>query len=196
MARLLIVEDHPLFAEGLVRAARELRPDWQLELATTGREALSKVTDEEFAAAIVDVVLPDMTGFDLALETAHLAPDLPLLFISGRDEPALQVRARSAGARGFISKVESMSQIARKIDLVLVGSAAFEPGGCEIPALTARQTEILALLAAGHSNKEIRYRLGIAERTVRAHLTELFHHLGVHSRMQAVIRARELGLVS
>jgi DNA-binding NarL/FixJ family response regulator len=64
-----------------------------------------------------------------------------------------------------------------------------------LPALTARQAEILDLLAEGHGNKEIRYRLGIAERTVRAHLTELFQLLGVHGRMPAVIRARELGLI-
>jgi DNA-binding NarL/FixJ family response regulator len=62
--------------------------------------------------------------------------------------------------------------------------------------LTTRQAEVLGLLAEGHANKEIRYRLGIAERTVRAHLTELFQVLGVNSRMQAVIRGRELGLIA
>jgi DNA-binding NarL/FixJ family response regulator len=61
--------------------------------------------------------------------------------------------------------------------------------------LTARQIEVLMLLADGHSNKEIRHRLNIAERTVRAHLTELFQLLGAHSRMQALLRARELGLI-
>ena len=65
-----------------------------------------------------------------------------------------------------------------------------------MPVLTGRQTELLMLLAEGHGNKEMRHRMNIAERTVRAHLTELFHLLGAHSRMQAVVRARELGLIS
>ena len=64
-----------------------------------------------------------------------------------------------------------------------------------MPVLSVRQAEVLGLLAEGHANKEIRHRLAIAERTVRAHLTELFHLLGANSRMQAVIRARELGLI-
>ncbi len=65
-----------------------------------------------------------------------------------------------------------------------------------MPSLTSRQAEVLELLAEGCSNKEMRHRLGIAERTVRAHLTELFHLLGASSRMQAVIRGRELGLIT
>jgi len=65
-----------------------------------------------------------------------------------------------------------------------------------MPVLTARQAEVLALLAEGDANKEIRHRLSIAERTVRAHLTELFQLLGASSRMQAVIRGRKLGLIA
>ena len=83
-----------------------------------------------------------------------------------------------------------------RIDRVLDGGFAFDAAPVAVPDLTDRQRDILALVAAGHSNKEIRYRLGIAERTVRAHLTELFHSLGVGSRMQAVVRARELGMIA
>ena len=64
-----------------------------------------------------------------------------------------------------------------------------------LPELTPRQADVLKLLTEGHGNKEIRHRLGIAERTVRAHLTDLFELLGVHSRTQAIIRARELGMI-
>ena len=82
------------------------------------------------------------------------------------------------------------------IDSVLRGDKIFNTGDPgNLPALTPRQIELLMLLAEGHGNKEIRHRLNIAERTVRAHLTELFQLLGAHSRMQALIRARELGLV-
>ena len=75
------------------------------------------------------------------------------------------------------------------------GGTHFDKADDQTITLTARQAEVLALLGQGHSNKEIRHRLDIAERTVRSHLTEIFQVLGVSSRMQAVIRARELGLI-
>ena len=83
------------------------------------------------------------------------------------------------------------------IDAVLSGRTMFatDPLAHPFPALTPRQAEVLMLLTEGHGNKEIRHRLDIAERTVRAHMTDLFELLGVHSRTQAIIRARELGLV-
>jgi DNA-binding NarL/FixJ family response regulator len=107
------------------------------------------------------------------------------------------VRARAAGAAGFIAKTNLPETIIGMVEIVLQGGVAF--GACArpgtIPVITPRQAEVLALLAEGHANKEIRHRLGIAERTVRAHLTELFHLLGANSRMQAVIRGREFGLI-
>jgi DNA-binding NarL/FixJ family response regulator len=109
----------------------------------------------------------------------------------------VRIRAQAAGARAFITKTARPDTIAETIDAVLKGDVVFRAGegARDLPVLTARQFEVLTLLAAGHGNKEIRHRLNIAERTVRAHLTELFQLLGAHSRMQAVIRARELGLI-
>jgi DNA-binding NarL/FixJ family response regulator len=89
--------------------------------------------------------------------------------------------------------------IVKTIDDVLRGETALEQrpnSNSRMPSLSRRQAEILELLSEGHGNKEIRHRLGIAERTVRAHLTDLFQLLDAHSRMQAVIRARELGLIA
>jgi DNA-binding NarL/FixJ family response regulator len=96
------------------------------------------------------------------------------------------------------TKTAAPETIVGTIDTVLNGGTVFDAGAGngELPVLSERQTEVLMLLAAGHGNKEIRHRLNIAERTVRAHLTELFQVLGAHSRMQAVIRARELGLIA
>ncbi|MDB5670710.1 MAG: two component transcriptional regulator, LuxR family, partial [Alphaproteobacteria bacterium] len=105
----------------------------------------------------------------------------------------------NCGVRGFIAKTMPPEAIARSIDQVHAGGTSFDEvraSRTELPGLTARQAEILELLAEGHGNKEIRHRLGIAERTVRAHLTELFQLLDAHSRMQALIRAREMGLIA
>lgn len=195
MANILLVDDHPLFRDGFAHMVRVMRPAWILHFAESAAQALAVQTRMPLDLVIVDVGLPGDDGFDLVQAIAARAPTLPQIMISGREDAAVQMRARTGGARSFIAKTTPPEDIARTIDAVLAGFTRFEAVG-DIPVLTARQTEILMLLAAGHGNKEIRHRLNIAERTVRAHLTDLFQLLGASSRMQALIRARELGLIA
>ena len=197
-AGILIVDDHPLFAAGFVHMARRLRPGWRLDMAATAAQALSRLHQCAAQLALVDIGLPDDDGFGLLGNIAQGWPGLPVVLISGREDAAVRVRARASGAAGFIAKTSAPEQIVGQLDQVLAGGLAFcdHAGAAEMPCLTTRQAEVLALLAEGCSNKEMRHRLGIAERTVRAHLTELFQLLGANSRMQAVIRGRDLGLVT
>jgi DNA-binding NarL/FixJ family response regulator len=199
LASILVVDDHPLFQEGLAHMVRRMRPDWTLVFADGAAQALANLPGGQFDLAIIDIVLPDDDGFNLSRIIAARFPELPQILISGRSDAAVVVRARSCGVRGFIAKTMPPEAIAGAIGTVLDGGTAFDasrPCRNEIPGLTTRQAEILELLAEGHGNKEIRHRLGIAERTVRAHLTELFQLLEAHSRTQALIRARELGLIA
>lgn len=193
--KLLIVEDHPLFRSGMAHMAEHLRPDWELAFAGSAAETLSALMQARPDAVVVDVGLPDEDGLSLTRAIAQRWPGLPVLLISARDMPAMATLAERSGAHGFVGKGEPPDAIAEAIDGVLLGRRRFEPGDPAVPSLTARQGEVLKLLEAGCSNKEMRHRLGIAERTVRAHLTELFTLLQVHSRTQALIRARELGLL-
>ena len=195
-ASILIVDDHPLFSTGFAAMARVLRPGWILRTAAAAAEAHSLLRRQLPDLALVDVGLPGDDGFALLQTIAEAWPNLPAVLISGRDDAAVRVRARASGAAGFIAKTADPETIVSMLDTVLQGGLAFADGVAGMPALTSRQAEVLELLAEGCPNKEIRHRLGIAERTVRAHLTELFHLLGVNSRMQAVIRGRELGLVA
>ncbi len=197
-ATILIVDDHPLFSDGFAHMARTLRPHWTLHSAASCALAVQALQTVDAELAIVDIALPDGDGFALLERLAAASPGLKVLLISGRDDTAIRIRARAAGAAGFIAKTETPLAIVAAIEAVLLGGQAHaaQSGDNTIPTLTPRQAEVLALLAEGHANKEIRYRLGIAERTVRAHLTELFHLLGANSRMQAVIRGRELGLIT
>jgi DNA-binding NarL/FixJ family response regulator len=194
---LLLVDDHPLFVEGFQAMVERLRPDWRLETAAAGETALARITERAPDLVVLDVFLPDVDGFDLIHRMKARAPALPVVLVSGRDHAAMGVRARASPADGFVPKTTPPQQFVELIDAALAGRGAWLGGKTPSapPILTPRQAQVLELLAAGHGNKEIRHRLGIAERTVRAHLTEVFQLLGVHGRMPAVIRARELGLI-
>lgn len=196
-ASLLLVDDHPLFREGFAVMVGQARPGWSLATAASAAEACDRLaTGAPFDLAIVDIQLPDQDGLSALAEMARLRPDVARVTISGRDDVAARLRARDAGASGFIDKASDPARILELIDRVLDGGVAFDlPDRPAPPALTARQAEVLGLLAEGCPNKEMRYRLNIAERTVRAHLTELFATLGVHNRVQALLRAREIGLI-
>jgi len=197
-ATVLLVDDHPLFRDGFAGMAAVLRPEWRLGFASSASEALASIEAQVPDLVVIDIVLPGSDGFALAEGISARRPDLPCALISGREDLAARARARICGARGFIAKAAAPEEIVAALDRVLDGDSAFDgaPPASPFPvALSQRQGEVLSLLAEGHSNKEIRHRLDIAERTVRAHLTDLFHILGAHSRMQAVVRARELGLI-
>ena len=198
-ARVLLIDDHPLFVDGFAMMLRHSKPEWTLESTSTTSEALFILRQgTDFDLIIVDVQLPEHDGFETLGLIAEFCPCAPRMMMSGREDGLAQLRARQAGASGFAVKASPPETILATIDSVLAGQPHFAQGHCagdQPPALSPRQTEVMDLLAAGCANKEIRYRLSIAERTVRAHLTEIFNTLGVTSRVQAIIRARELGLI-
>ena len=147
----------------------------------------------------MDLQLPDADGFETIGQMAIIAPAVPRMIISGREDAVAQAKAVRCGASGYLVKTASPETMIALIESVLAGGTGFAgalDAVAQSPSLSPRQMEVLALLSEGCANKEIRYRLGIAERTVRAHLTELFHALGAQSRVQALLRARQLGLIA
>lgn len=194
----LLIDDHPLFRDGFATMLRRHRAGWTLRSANSGAEALGMLeSGERPDVAIIDIQLPDSDGFDAARKIGQIAPMVSRVMISGREDSAARLRSRDCGASGFISKAWAPDRIIEALERVLAGGVAFEaptiPG--EAPAITARQLEVLSLLAEGHSNKAIEQHMNIAPRTVRAHLTEVFHLLGVQGRVQAILEARRLGLI-
>ena len=202
---LLLVDDHPLYHAGLSSVLAALRPNYLLLSASDTAEGLARLeAHPDIDLVLVDIVLPKGDGFDAIAAYGSAFPHVPRVLISGRDDRATFVRASRSGASGFISKAWPVERAVALIERVLAGKPGFEeePGARNANGnargredLTLRQIEVLCLLSQGKSNKEIAHALEIAERTVRAHLTELFHALHVGTRINAVLRAQQLGLV-
>ncbi len=208
MPGVLLVDDHPLFHEGLASAFARLAPDLRIvsaESVQAGLELLRQSPNIELA--LVDLILPTSDGLTALALYAQEFPHIPRVLISGKEDPAIVRRARDAGASGFIHKSMPLDRLLAVLRRVLDGHAYFELGAKPLPEmrvsstgephgeLTLRQLEVLKLLGEGRSNKEISAALAIADRTVRAHLTELFRTLKVASRTQAILAAQRLGLL-
>lgn len=210
MPAILLVDDHPLFHEGLASALARLAPELQIVSAASAEEGLAVLSREpSIDLALIDLILPDDDGLDVLRTYAAAHPQVPRVLISGRDDATVIRGAREAGASGFLSKSLPAGRLIKALRDLLAGDECFltpslvaadgpETQKRSTPelGLTIRQLEVLSLLGEGKPNKEIANVLGIAERTARAHITELFHVLGVSSRTQAVIRAQRLGLLS
>ncbi|HEY4104837.1 MAG TPA: response regulator transcription factor [Polyangiaceae bacterium] len=211
MPRVLLVDDHPLFHEGLSSAFQRLAPELSIVSTDSVDAGLELLKSSAIDLALIDLVLPNSDGLTaLALYAAEF-PHVPRLLISGKDDPVIVRHARDAGASGFLHKSMSLDRLIAALRRVLEGHAYFEtnpepgpgtssgdvapPSGDVQGELTLRQLEVLKLLGEGRSNKEISAALAIADRTVRAHLTELFRTLGVNSRTQAILAAQRLGLL-
>jgi DNA-binding NarL/FixJ family response regulator len=198
MVAALLVDDHPLFRDGFAAMLKHHRRSWTLKGVESAAEAVSLFAGGERPdLVIIDILLPDTDGFHAAQVIGQMAPLVSRVMISGREDGAARLRSRDCGASGFISKTWPPERILEALDTVLKGGVAFDTAldAAAGDLLTARQLEVLTLLADGHSNKAIERKMNIAPRTVRAHLTEIFHLLEVESRVQAILKARQLGLI-
>jgi DNA-binding NarL/FixJ family response regulator len=197
-ANLLLEDDHPLFHAGLRSVLHAQRPQYELLSAADAASVMKLISERgDIDLVLIDIVLPGEDGFAAVARYGREAPTTPIVMISGREDPATLGRVKKSGVSGFIAKSWPPAALIHVIDRVLEGGAAFEPpaAAAEADGLTLRQLEVLALLAQGKSNKDIGRRLGIADRTVRAHLTEVFQTVGATSRVQAVLNAQRMGLV-
>ena len=200
-ANLLLVDDHPLFHAGLRSVLRAQRPAYELMSAGDAAAGLEVIRGRgDIDLVLIDIMLPGDDGFAAVASYGREAPTVPRVLISGREDPVTLGRVRKSGVSGFIAKSWPPAALIHVIDSVLEGGAAFEPprsaaAPMDGDGLTLRQLEVLSLLAQGKSNKDISRRLGIADRTVRAHLTEVFQAVGASSRIQAILNAQRMGLV-
>ena len=214
--KLLVVDDHPLFREGISSALKASGQDFDILQASDAREGLEVAQSTgDLDAVLLDVALPGMNGFVAIREFRLTCPLLPVVIISALDNASNARRAISAGAAAFIPKSAPTSVVVEALREVLAGGVYLPPslaagvsstqserpeflessaGEPEAGALTVRQIEVLTFLCQGKGNKEIASDFGLSEKTVKTHLSAIFKVLRVVNRTQAVLAARKMGL--
>jgi DNA-binding NarL/FixJ family response regulator len=207
--RVVLADDHPVVRAGLAALLTSLPGIEVVGVAATGREAVREVVTSRPDVAVLDLQMPDLDGFAATREIARTAPDVAVLVLTMFEDDDSVFAAMRAGARGYLVKGAEQEEIARAIRAVAAGEAIFGPGVARrmlsffsappatpepFPSLTAREREILDLLAAGLSNSAIGDRLSLAAKTVANNVSTIFTKLAVADRSAAIIQARNAGL--
>ncbi len=205
--RVLIVEDHQVVADGLSALLND-QPDMTVVgSAASVAESVARAEDLKPDVAVVDFRLTDGTGADAGLGIRQVRPDTKLIFLTREDSDAARFAAIEAGASAFIHKSQAASEVVNAIRTVAAGGTLFTPRtiatllnkrremDSQLESLTPREKEVLRLMAEGTSSRNIAARLGISYTTVRTHIRSLGSKLGVHSKLEAIVKARELALV-
>jgi len=193
--RVLVVDDHDVVQWGF-RLLLERQP-WvrRCLAARDADEALRLAYEVKPQVALVDLFLGRQSGAEICDELRSASPGIKILLISGagRISPAA---ARAAGASGFVSKDWGVPDVLRAIRMVGLGMDVFEPESksAKLP-LSAREREIVSLIAAGSTNREIAERLFLSPHTVKEYTSGVYRKLGVRNRAEAVRRAQSLGLI-
>jgi DNA-binding NarL/FixJ family response regulator len=208
--RVVIADDHPIVRQGLSALLASLPGVDVVAVAATGREAVREAVTLRPDVLIMDLQMPDLDGLAATREIRRAAPEVAVLVLTMFADDDSIFSAMRAGARGYLLKGAEQDDIARAIRGVAAGEAIFGPGVAQrvlgffaaparanaepFPELTAREREILDLLAAGLPNATIAARLGVAAKTVANNVSSIFTKLHVADRAQAVARARDAGL--
>lgn len=205
---IVIVDDHPLYRRG-VRTALESQPDLRVvgEVGSVA-DALAACARLEPRVVVLDINLPDGSGVDVARALRERQPDVAVLILTAYDDTSYVVALAEAGARGYLLKSASDAEIVGAVRTVAAGGSVFAAEIVDVllrrdrpeaaspfDDLTQRELEVLQLVAAGRTNREIGARLRISERTAQAHLSHIFDKLAVASRTEAVTVALRHGLI-
>lgn len=194
-AKVILVDDHPLFRQGLAFA---LKREADLEVAGeagNAEQALALVRELDVDIAIIDVLMPGVSGISMTSEVLELRPRCRVLGLSVVDEPGLIADMLRAGASGYALKTQATDEIVEAIRQTLGGIRYLPPtlshdaieaelasdGGRPLARLTRREREVFELVIRGHSNDEIAVRLFIARRTVETHRQRIMKKLSAHS---------------
>jgi len=213
MISVLLVDDQTLVRQG-IRSLLELSDDIRVVAeAADGSQAVELIPQAKPDVVLLDLRMPGMSGIDVLNTLGQRGQQPPTIILTTFDDDQLVLAGLKAGARGYLLKDVSLDQLVDAVKTVAAGGSLVAPvvtqrllSGLERmhneftsldrpDPLTERETEILRLMAGGYSNKEIANSLGVAEGTVKNHVSNILSKLGVRDRTRAVLKAFELGIV-
>jgi DNA-binding NarL/FixJ family response regulator len=195
---IYVIDDHPLMRDAIVMVLRRLRPaETIVELERLDK--LPAAVKQHGAPDLfcLDLKLPDTNGVSGVVEVKKDYPDVPIAVYSASPAADMEEACIEAGADTYIEKSSSSAELTAVLRGLLMADAdAEEPVAAASSKLSKRQTQLIAMLDQGMSNRDIATELDISEHTVKVHLWRLFRRLGVKSRTQALHHARTNGLLS
>ncbi len=212
MIRVVLVDDHAVVRQGLARLVDGSGDMEVVGTASDGGEAIEVVRGCRPDVVLMDLQMPGTDGVAATRALAEEAPEVQVLVLTSFSDEERIVAALDAGAVGYLLKDAEADDVLDGIRAVSRGESPIHPRAARallgarrsgrhgdgeaglVDALTPREREVLGLVAAGLANKQIARRLGITDRTVKAHLTSVFARLGVEDRTQAALWAQRHGL--
>ncbi|BDZ75326.1 DNA-binding response regulator [Methylophaga marina] len=203
--KLLLVDDHQLFLDGLTALLSKADSIDIIETVNNGQEAFEKLMSGQYDVALIDLRLPIMDGFELLQSLSDSSCLVPIIIVSASSDPIDIDTAFNLGAMSFIPKSSSGETILNTIEKVMTGQKVFpdnaasdlKPGAEEWARqhnITKRQLEVLRLMRQGFSNQAIAEQLSVSMPTVKSHVSAIFQALGTQSRSESSKKAHQLGL--
>lgn len=213
MITVCLVDDQTLVRQG-IRSLLDFADDIEVVAeCSDGREALDRIPALRPDVVLLDIRMPELNGIEVLQALAGRDAQPPTIILTTFDDDQLVLSGLRAGARGYLLKDVSLEQLVEAVRKVAAGGSLVSPvatqrlragvgrirnefSSLEQPdPLTERETEILRLMAGGFSNKEIADSLGVAEGTVKNHVSNILSKMGVRDRTRAVLKALEIGIV-
>jgi DNA-binding NarL/FixJ family response regulator len=205
MIRLLIAEDHALVRAGLQQLVSTFEGVELVATAGDGAEAVALCLETEPDVVLMDLEMPRLDGIEATRRIAHESPTTQVVVLTSFSGRERILQALDAGAVGYVLKDAAPDELARAVHVAARGESPLDPKAARtlltarrtpgaVDLLTEREREILAMVASGLPNKVISRRLGISEKTVKGHLTNVFRTIGVTDRTQAALWAQRHGI--
>lgn len=214
MARIALIDDHRMFADGFSVVIGQRRSESRVEVFDEPVAFLQTLAaGTEYDLIVVDLVMQKMNGLALLAAIRERRPKARVLMLSGTGAEAPVVKMQQLGAAGFVHKSDDTDVLIQAVDAILEGGTSFpatgpssvfddgsdtfagDPDASRLPELGPRQLEVLGLMGRGETNKGIANALNISENTVKSHMRAIFDALGARTRTACVRKAQMLGLI-
>jgi DNA-binding NarL/FixJ family response regulator len=206
LIRVLVADDHAVVRDGLEQLVRSADDLEFVGGAGDGGEAVDLAVAHGPDVVLMDLSMPGVDGIEATRRLAKRVPEAQVVVLTSFSDRGRIMGALDAGAVGYLLKDATPEELLEGIRAAARGESPLDPKAArallqahvdqEEEPLRGREREVLALVAAGHPNKIIARRLGISEKTVKAHLTSVYRQIGVTDRVQAALWAREHGITS